>query len=316
MSGIRNGLQAGHDVPEDIHVPDPERARNVRLALQSLDPFSTPQDHQESFTPCTDLSSSTSKKILRHKKKYRPPALTLDVQLPVQQLTESFLDFTEPESRQLKSQRSLPTLRTVPLPVPTHPYRSSITFNFPNSSPTSTVASSPTATVISTATFLTVPSAHPPLSPSTPPPPPSPSTTKRKRFSRLCRKFGESPPPELVFGGLPLPVGMALEPKKAKARVQNASCFTPIMEESAAFFAPIMEEKEVTLCDLDTSSTSTLGTSGSSSEDLNRSSLLPKDGEKLRHVPKQYGTACMLERKGRRITQRNYEDVLRRLRML
>ncbi|KAG1776481.1 hypothetical protein EV702DRAFT_335688 [Suillus placidus] len=319
MTSVRNCLQAGHGVPEAIpsaHVPSPdlERAQHVRLALQSLDPLFASRDHSQSLTPCSDFSSTSSKKVLRHKKKYRHPALTLDVQHPVLRRQESFLDptVTELGSRHIKSQRSLPTIQTVPLPVPTHAYRSSITFNFPNSSPTSTVGSSPTATVVSATTFLTVPSEHPPLSPSTPPPP-SPSTTRRRRFSRLCRKFGESPPPELVFGGLPVPV--AIEPRKA--RVQNAAYFAPIMEEGTAFFAPIMQEsKETPLsCNLDTSSTSTLGTS--SSEDLHRpSSVLLKDTEKLHHISRQYGTDCILERKGRRITQRNYEDILKRLRML
>ncbi|KAG2126601.1 hypothetical protein DEU56DRAFT_822155 [Suillus clintonianus] len=348
MLGVQT-YTAGLDVPEDIphspQVPDPERARNVRLALQSLDPFFARPDHENSRSPAhsSGVSVSSSKKILRHKKKYRPPPLTLpvDVEQTAQQYTGSFLDHTEPESRQLKSQRSLPTLRSVSLPVPTHAYRSSISSKFPASSPTSMAASSPVTTGIPAASFLTVPSAHPPISPSTPSPspPPSPSTTKRKRFSRLCRKFGESPPPELVFGGGPVPV--VVEPRKArvqnaacfapiteesiaffappvvveprKAHAQNAACFAPIMEESIAFFAPIMEESKEVTYDLDTSSTSTGGTS----EVHHRpSTLLLQDAEIRHHVPTQYDTACMLERKGRRTTHRDYDDVLRRLRSL
>lgn len=295
MSGVRNS-SAGYDVQEDIpfaRVPDLERAQHIRLALESLDP---PRDHEkshsQSLTSCSAFFSSTySKKVLRHKRKYPPPALKLDVQHPALQRLESFVDLTVTElgSRHIKSQRSLPTLPTVPLSVPTHAYRSSITFNVPSSSssPTSTAASSPTATLISDTNLLTVPSAHPPLLPLTPPPL-SPSTAKRKRFSRLCRKFGEPPPHELAFGGLP--VFLSVEPRKA--RVQNATCFVPSMQEG----------KESPLsCNLDTSSTSALGTSSS---------------ENLPHISRQYSTACMLERKGRRITQRNYEDILKRLRML
>ncbi|KAG1819244.1 uncharacterized protein BJ212DRAFT_80991 [Suillus subaureus] len=305
MLGVRNSLQAGHDVPEDIPSADLGRALHVRLALESLDP---PRDHQEShsqsLTPCSSFSSTSSKTIIRHKKKYRPPALILDPQhLALQR--QSFLDptVTELGSRHVKSQRSLPTIQTIPLPAPTHSYHSSITFNFPNSSPTSTAESSPTTTP-SAPNFLTVPSAHSPLSPSTPlspltPPPPSPLTTKRRRFLRLCRKFGESPPPELVFGGHPVSVGV--DPKKA--RVQGATFFAPIMEES----------KESPLSyDLDTSSTSTLGT-GSSSDFYQPSSI---DAEKRHHISRQYGTACVLEKNGRRVTQRNYDDILKRLRML
>ncbi|KIK41866.1 hypothetical protein CY34DRAFT_180942 [Suillus luteus UH-Slu-Lm8-n1] len=309
MSGVRNFLQAGYDLLEDIpsahDVPDLERARHIQLALKCLDP---PRDHRESrsqsLTTCPDSPSSiSSKKGIQHKKKYRPPALTLDAQHPALQRRESFLDsaVTELGSRHIKSQHSLPTIPTIPLPVPTQAYRSSITLDFPNSSPTSTVASA--------TTFLTIPSAHPPLSPLTPPPL-SPSTAKRRRFSRLCRKFGESPPPELVFGELPVPVGV--DPRKA--RVQEATCFTSIMEEDAALSAPAMKESSL-LCDLDTSSTSTLGTS--SDEDLHRpSSIFLNDAEKLHHISRQYGTACILERKGQRIPQRNYEDILKRLRML
>ncbi|KAG2108436.1 uncharacterized protein F5147DRAFT_773641 [Suillus discolor] len=307
MSGVRTS-SAGYDVQEDTpfaRVPDLERAQHIRLALESLDP---PRDHKkshsQSLTPSSAFFSSTSsKKVLRHKRKYPPPALKLDVQHPALQRLESFMDLTVTElgSRHIKSQRSLPTLRTVALPVPTHAYRSSITFNVPSSSPTSTAALSPTATLISDTNLLTVPSAHPPLSPLTPPPL-SPSTAKRKRFSRLCRKFGESPPHELVFGGLP--VSLSVEPRKA--RVQDAACLAAITQES----------KESPLsCNLDTSSTSALGTS--SSENLHRpSSILLEDAEKLPHISRQYSTACMLERKGRRITQRNYEDILKRLRML
>lgn len=309
MPGVRNFLQAGHGVSEDIpsaHVPDLERAQHIQLALKCLDP---PRDHRashsQSLTPSSDFPSSIpSKKDIRHKKKYRPPALTLDAQHPVLQRRESVLDpaVTELGSRH-KSQHSLPTIPTIPLPVPTHAYRSSITLDFPNSS---------TSTVASATTFLTIPSAHPPLSPLTPPPL-SPLTAKQRRFSRLCRKFGESPPPELVFGGLPVPVGV--EPRKA--RVQNATCFAPIMEEDTTLSAPAMQESKESslLCDLDTSSTSTLGTS--SDEDLHPpSSVFLNDAEKVHHISRQYGTACMLERKGRRITQRNYEDILKRLRML
>jgi hypothetical protein len=106
-----------------------------------------------------------------------------------------------------------------------------------------------------------------------------------------------------------------VEPRKAC--VENATCFAPIMEEGAAFSAPSMQESKGSslLCDLDTSSTSTLGTS--SSEDLHRpSSVFLNHTEKIHHISRQYGTACILERKGRRITQRNYEDILKRLRML
>ncbi|KAG1888341.1 hypothetical protein F4604DRAFT_1091348 [Suillus subluteus] len=298
MSGVRNSLQAGHDVPEAIPSTDLERAQHVRLALESLDP---PRGHQESYSqspaPCPSLPSTSSKKIIRHKKKYRPPALILDPQhLALQYPVDPTVK--ELGSRHTKSQRSLPTIQTVSLPVPTHSYHSSITFNFPNSSPTFTVDSSPTTTP-SAPNFLTVPSAHSPMSPSTPlspltPPPLSPSTTKRRRFSRLCRKFGESPPPELVFGGHPVSVGVG---------PRNAACFVPIMEES--------QESPLTY-DLDTSSASTLGTS--SSEDFHRPSSV--DAEKRHHISRQYGTACILEKKGRRITQRNYDDILKRLRML
>ncbi|KAG1765642.1 hypothetical protein EDD22DRAFT_396574 [Suillus occidentalis] len=307
MSGVRNFL-AGYDPLEDIpsahDVPDLERAQHIQLALKCLDP---PRDHRgshsQSLTTCSDFPSSiSSKKVIQHKKKYRPPALTLDAQQPVLQRRESFLDSAVTDlGNRHKSQRSLPTIQTIPLPVPTQAYRSSITLDFPNSSPTSTVASA--------TTFLTIPSMYPPLSPLTPPPP-SPSTTKRRRFSRLCRKFGESPPPELVFGELPVPVGV--DPRKA--RVQDATCSASIMEEDAALSAPAMKELSL-ICDLDTSSTSTLGTS--SDEDLHRpSSIFLNDAEKLHHISRQYGTACMLERKGRRTTQRNYEDILKRLRML
>lgn len=310
MSGVRNFL-AGHEVLEDIpsaHVPDLERARHIQLALKCLEPpWDHRESHSQSLSPCSDFPSSiSSTKAIRHKKKYRPPALTLDAQHPVLQRRESFLDsaVTVLGSRHIKSQHSLSTIQTTPRPVPTHAYRSSITLDFPSSSPTSTVASA--------TTFLTIPSAHPPLSPLTPPPL-SPSTTKRRRFSRLCRKFGESPPPELVFGELPVPA--SADPRKA--RVQNATCFAAIVEEDAALSAPAMRESEESslLCDLDTSSTSTLGTS--SDEDLHQpSSVFLNDAEKLHHISRQYGTACVLERNGRRITQRNYEDILKRLRML
>ncbi|KAG2130024.1 hypothetical protein BD769DRAFT_1639528 [Suillus cothurnatus] len=305
MSSVLNFLQAGRDVPEDIHsvhVPDLERAQHVRLALQSLDP---PRDSKESqsLTPC---SSFSSKKIIRHKKKYRPPALILDPHHPALQCPESFLDATVTErgSRHTKSQRSLPNIQTVPLLVPAHSYHSSITFSFPNSSPTSTVDLSPTSTS-STQNFLSVPFTHSPSSPSTPlspltPPPPSPSIMKQKRFSRLCRKFGESPPPELVFGGLPVPVGK--DPRKAC--VQNAARFAPIIEESKE--SPILSNG------LDASSTSSLGTS--SSEDFHQPSSV--DAETRHHISRQYGTACVLEKNGRRTTQRNYDDILKRLRKL
>lgn len=301
MSGVRNSL-AGHDVSEAI-LPsaDLERARHVRLALESLDP---PREHQkshsQSLAPCSSFSSTSPKKIIRHKKNYRPPALILD---PPHLALQYSVDPTVKElgSRHTKSQRSLPTIQTVSLPVPTHSYHSSITFNFPNSSPTSTADSSPTATP-SAPNFLTVPSAHSPMSPLTPlspltPPPLSPSTTKRRRFSRLCRKFGESPPPELVFGGQ----SVRVEPRNP--RVQGATFFAPIMEES----------KESPLSyDLDASSTSTLGTS--SNEDFHQPSSV--DVERRLHISTQYGTACILEKKGQRITQRNYDDILKRLRML
>ncbi|KAG2159381.1 uncharacterized protein EDB93DRAFT_284656 [Suillus bovinus] len=313
---------AEHDVPEDISfapVPDPERAQHIQLALQRLDPL---LDHQESHSqgliPSSTFSSSTSsEKVLRQKRKYRPPALKLDAHALQHLEPSQDLSVTKLGSRHIKSQRSLPTLRTVPLSVRTHAYhQSSVTFNFPNSSPTSATASSPAATPISATKFLAVPPAHSPVSPSTPPPP-SPSTVKKKRFMRLCRKFGEAPPPELVFGRLPVPVGV--EPRKG--RVQNAPCFPPtippIMEEGTTFFAPMMQEsKEYPLsCNLDTSSTSDMGTSPSGN--LHRpSSILLKDAGKLQHISRQYSTACLLERKGQRITQRNYEDILKRLRML
>ncbi|KAG1737511.1 uncharacterized protein EDB91DRAFT_480687 [Suillus paluster] len=291
MLSVRNSL-AGHDVSGDAasaYVPDPERTRNIRLALESLDTTLAHKYHQESHSPifCSGVPSlstpTTPPKVhtvLRHKKKYRPPPLILDVQHSAQQCPRSILDPipTEPQSRLLKSQRSLPILRTVPVTVPTHAYRSSITFAFPTSSPATTVTPTPT--------YLTVPSVQPPLSPLTPPPP-SPSTTKRKRFSRLCRKFGESPPPELVFGGGPAAT-------EARGGMQKNA------------LAPTMEEDE----DLDTAS------SEGTSEDHHPSSLFMKDADKLHHIPKQYGTAWLLERKGRRVTQRNYEDVMKRLRML
>ncbi|KAG2358184.1 hypothetical protein BDR07DRAFT_305302 [Suillus spraguei] len=209
------------------------------------------------------------------------------------------------KSRHTKSQRSLPTIQTIPLAVPTQAYRSSIAFSSPNSSPspTSTLASSPTATVPSDLNYLTVPSAHPPLTPLSPltPPPLSPSTTKRKRFSRLCRKFGESPPPELVFGQPPVSMGR-------KVCAQN---FAPIVEEGISLFT---SKESPFSWDLDTSSTSTLGTC--SSDDLDQPSPVLKDAEQLHHISREYGTVCVLEKKGRRITQRNYEEVLMRLRML
>lgn len=311
MLGIRNRLQARRNVSEDIpsaHVLNLERARHVRLALQNLDP---PQDYQEShsrsLTPCSDLSSTSSKKVIEHKKKYRPPPLTLDVQHhPALQRSGSSLHLTEMKSRHTKSQHSLPIIQTVPLPLPTQAYRSSIAFNSPNSSPTSTLASSPTTTVTSDPNCLTVPSVHPPLTPLSPltPPPLSPSTTKRKRFSRLCRKFGESPPSELVFGEPPVPVGR-------KVCAQNNAHFAHIVEEGIAFFA---SKESPFSWDLDTSSTSTLGTC--SSDDLHQPSSVLNDAEKLHHISREHSTVCVLEKKGRRITQRNYEDVLMRLRML
>lgn len=73
------------------------------------------------------------------------------------------------------------------------------------------------------------------------------------------------------------------------------------------------ESKESPLSyDLDASSTSTLGTS--SNEDFHQLSSV--DVERRLHISTQYGTACILEKKGQRITQRNYDDILKRLRML
>lgn len=309
MLDIRNRL-ARCNVSEDLpsaHVLDLERAQHVRLALQNLDaPRDYQGSHSQGLIPCSDLSSTSSKKVSEHKKKYRPPPLTLDVQHhPALQRSGSSLRPTEMKSRHTKSQRSLPTIQTIPLAVPTQAYRSSIAFSSPNSSPspTSTLASSPTATVLSDLNYLTVPSAHPPLTPLSPltPPPLSPSTTKRKRFSRLCRKFGESPPPELVFGQPPVSMGR-------KVRAQN---FAPIVEEGIALFT---SKESPFSWDLDTSSTSTLGTC--SSDDLDQPSPVLKDAEQLHHISREYGTVCVLEKKGRRITQRNYEEVLMRLRML
>ncbi|KAG0704159.1 hypothetical protein DFH29DRAFT_997864 [Suillus ampliporus] len=299
MSGVRNCL-AGHDVSGDVsstHVPDPDRARNIRLALQSLDITLARQSCEEIDSPIfysgvSSFSTSTTPpkghRVLRHKKKYRPPPLILDVQHSVHQCPRSIIDPTE-RSRPLKSQRSLPVLPTVPMTEVTHAYRSSITCNFPTFSPIS-----PTATVPSPASYLTVPSAHPPLSPLTPSPP-SPSTTKRKRFSRLCRKFGESPPPELVFGA----GSVAAEPGKARSCMQKNA------------LPPTMEEGEGDTHDLDTSSTE-----GTSEDSHQPSTLFMKDADKLHHIPKQYGTAWLLEKRGRRVTQRNYEEVLKRLRNL
>jgi hypothetical protein len=97
-----------------------------------------------------------------------------------------------------------------------------------------------------------------------------------------------------------VPVGK--DPRKAC--VQNAARFAPIIEESKE--SPILSNG------LDASSTSSLGTS--SSEDFHQPSSV--DAETRHHISRQYGTACVLEKNGRRTTQRNYDDILKRLRKL